>query len=594
MEQECSMADVYNYIEPQGVIVTDTTGEILTEVITEYQNAFGQDLVVPTSDSPQSFSTPQGLLITAEALARQAVADNNAMLANQINPNVAGGVFLDAIMALTGLERTPAEQSFCTINLNGAAGTSIPAGSQLSETTYGNIFYTFNTYVIPSNGTYTGATIFSLDYGPIKANANSTWILINQVLGWETATNNTEAIGGAVTQSDVAARAMRLQAIGLQGSSIAAAIIAAVTVVINSDNSQSFGIPSVKYLENPTSTGATVEGVTMVANSIYLCVNGGDKLTSYTSVIVTCTGTATTVIPASSIIADGSQVSETVIGNTYVFNLNPNVPFTLNGTLAGTTTITMADTTGVFVGQAISGNGIPASTTVSTVTPSTSIVISNAATLSGLQNLTFTSTNWVIGDGGTVDIPCTCITSSGPVPAPIGDVNTIVTAVSGWASVTNAAAETSLGIQSDVAYAIMSKKSAGCSYNNGPGINISAVVIEPASGQYLTVLYDNPNQVPIYIIVNAIVVTPVVSPVLAIQQAIINYVNGGLNGVSGWGVGQNVSAFEIAGAITTQLPGIYVKTLFTSTSPTPTTSTEIAITDYQIATIANTIVNILP
>ncbi len=100
MAQENSVVDIYNYIEPQGVIVTDTTGEILNEVINEYQNAFGQDLIAPTINNPQSFSTPQGLLITSETLARQSVVDNNALLANQINPNVSGGIFLDAILAL--------------------------------------------------------------------------------------------------------------------------------------------------------------------------------------------------------------------------------------------------------------------------------------------------------------------------------------------------------------------------------------------------------------------------------------------------------------------------------------------------------------
>ena len=97
------MADVYDYILTTGVIVSDT-GVINEEVITEYQQAFGSDLVTTPN-------TPQGVLITAETAARVAVADNNAALANQINPNVAGGVFLDAIGALTGTYRTPATPS---------------------------------------------------------------------------------------------------------------------------------------------------------------------------------------------------------------------------------------------------------------------------------------------------------------------------------------------------------------------------------------------------------------------------------------------------------------------------------------------------
>ncbi len=93
------MADVYDYIAETGVIMLET-GVIQTEVQAEYQAAFGMDL----NTAP---NTPQGILITTEVLARTAVADNNAALANQINPNEAGGVFLDALLALTGAYRSP-------------------------------------------------------------------------------------------------------------------------------------------------------------------------------------------------------------------------------------------------------------------------------------------------------------------------------------------------------------------------------------------------------------------------------------------------------------------------------------------------------
>ena len=74
------MADVYNYINTTGLIVPDSS-EILTEVQNEYVAAFGADLQVNNPNSPQ------GLLINAETQARIAVANNNATLANQINPS---------------------------------------------------------------------------------------------------------------------------------------------------------------------------------------------------------------------------------------------------------------------------------------------------------------------------------------------------------------------------------------------------------------------------------------------------------------------------------------------------------------------------
>ena len=86
------MAD-YQYIDTTGVIVPDTA-TIQSEVEGEYKAVFGQDLVVTPN-------TPQGVLITAEVAARSNVVRNNAALANQINPNLAGGVFLDAIWAVS-------------------------------------------------------------------------------------------------------------------------------------------------------------------------------------------------------------------------------------------------------------------------------------------------------------------------------------------------------------------------------------------------------------------------------------------------------------------------------------------------------------
>lgn len=72
----------------------------------------------------------------------------------------------------------------------------------------------------------------------------------------------------------------------------------------------------------------------------------------------------------------------------------PIVTLTDSGTaLAATTnftnTIAMASTTGVFVGQSVTGTGIPAGSIVTAVTPNTSITISQNATAIGSPTLTF-------------------------------------------------------------------------------------------------------------------------------------------------------------------------------------------------------------
>lgn len=117
------MADAYSYVVAQGVVVPDTA-DLLAQVQTEWRETLGEDLIV-TPD------TPQGVMIVAETLARDAVVRNNAALANQINPDLAGGVFLDAIWGLTGGQRLQATRStIVAAVVAGVPGAVIPQGAR--------------------------------------------------------------------------------------------------------------------------------------------------------------------------------------------------------------------------------------------------------------------------------------------------------------------------------------------------------------------------------------------------------------------------------------------------------------------------------
>lgn len=258
------MADVYDYVNTSGVIVPDAT-VIQSEVITEYQNTFGADL----NTDP---STPQGMLISLETQARIAAANNNANLANQINPNLAGGVFLDALLALLGASRTAATHSTVLCTLTGVVGTSIPAGSQISDAN-GNLFEIVSTTAIPVGGTITNVPFQSVLTGAIPGAAGALTTIVSNILGWETVTNPAAATLGTETQSDVSARLYRLNTLASQGVSLAQAITSALYAVP--------GLTSLLLQENTQSTTQTIPptagdivGVPMVRNSIYVCVAG--------------------------------------------------------------------------------------------------------------------------------------------------------------------------------------------------------------------------------------------------------------------------------------------------------------------------------
>lgn len=258
------MADVYDYIENTGVITADAN-TIQTEVQSEYLDTFGSDLNL-------DLSTPQGMLITIETLSRIAVADNNVALANQINPNLAGGVFLDALMQLLGLQRTPATRSKVNCTITGVEGTSIPAGAQISNSDGSIIFQIVSITVIPTGGSIQNVPFQSVSFGAVAAPANTLTTIVSNILGWESVTNPSAAIQGTATQSDTQARLLRQNALGAQGNSIAANVIASLYEIPGVSQA------GVTFQENVSATTQTINDISMVSHSIYSVVGGTSDL----------------------------------------------------------------------------------------------------------------------------------------------------------------------------------------------------------------------------------------------------------------------------------------------------------------------------
>lgn len=249
----------YQYVTATGVIVPDTA-ETLETVRSEFRTAFGDDLDV----SPE---TPQGVLITGEVLSRDSVIKNNAALANQINPNEAGGVFLDAIWALTGGARAKATPSLArAVTVTGVPGTLIPAGSLVSVGPEGAQFALVSSVVLDTGGIGSG-TFQAVELGPIAAPAGELNQIVTGVLGWEGINNSMAAEVGRLEESDAAARLRRRRTLAFQGVSLPEA----ATSGLNSIE----GVRSSVFRENYTNASVTIEGVTLVAHSVYACVDGG-------------------------------------------------------------------------------------------------------------------------------------------------------------------------------------------------------------------------------------------------------------------------------------------------------------------------------
>ena len=155
----------YQYITTTGIIVPDTS-EIVAGVQSEWRSAFSDAISV-------NAATPQGLIISMEALGRKSVLEACSLVANQLNPNTATGIFLDVHGALFACSRFGDTHSNARCLVTGVPG--IEENGQVYVYFYAN------------------------DPGAISA-TNLNYIS-TPVVGWETV-STVNAVTGAVTESD--------------------------------------------------------------------------------------------------------------------------------------------------------------------------------------------------------------------------------------------------------------------------------------------------------------------------------------------------------------------------------------------------------
>lgn len=254
------MSESYQYFNDSGVIIADVA-DIKSGIQTEWQDAIGQDLVLDDS-------TPQGQLIDGETLARANVMRLNAQIANQINPNIAGGVWLDALCSWLGIYRQKATATLITgCVLKGQAGTQVAAGSR-AKTTSGYIATCQSTVTIGDDGTVT-ADFALVDTGEITVPAGALSRIVDSVLGWESINNPTAGITGTEQQSDSSLRTVRGQRLASNAISSPEAIISGLYGVE--------GVRSLQFRENVDDETQTIDGIEMVPHSVWVCVYGGDS-----------------------------------------------------------------------------------------------------------------------------------------------------------------------------------------------------------------------------------------------------------------------------------------------------------------------------
>lgn len=249
---------IYEYLTDKGVIVPDTS-DIRADVEALFRSLFGDDIDL----SPE---TPQGVLVTMLTEERDGHVRFAAEVANQVNPDIANGVFIDAIGAWLRGQRMPATHTIINgVIFGGVPGTIIPMGS-LVGSSQGDRFYTIATLTIGDQGTVLG-TLRAAESGPVLAPVGSLNRVASSVLGWETVDNPIAGTIGRPEETDGQFKLRRIEILARNTMSVVEAIKSHLSSIPN--------VRSFTFRENTSDLEAYIDGVTMSPKSIWVCIDGG-------------------------------------------------------------------------------------------------------------------------------------------------------------------------------------------------------------------------------------------------------------------------------------------------------------------------------
>ncbi len=207
-------------------------------------------------------SSPQSQLVVSQTAMLGDMDDQLVQLFNSVDPAYAFGRMQDAIGRIYYLERNPAQSTILEVACTGLVGVVIPIGALVVDPN-GNIYFCTGQITLASDGTGT-ATFAAQNTGPTPVPASVT--IYQAIPGWDTASVSSGAVGNAV-ESRAAFEARREATVAANGAGFLPTIRGIVLKVS--------GVLDAYVTENDTAAPVVVQGVTLAANSLYVCVAGG-------------------------------------------------------------------------------------------------------------------------------------------------------------------------------------------------------------------------------------------------------------------------------------------------------------------------------
>ena len=231
---------------------------IYAGVIADINAAFGGNM-----NTGQS--TPQGQLATTLAAIIGAYNDLFVDFTNQVDPAYASGRMQDAIGRIYFLARRAATPTVVTATVSGATGTVVGVGA-LAKATDGTIYQALTAATIPPSGSI-DMQFAALTSGPIACPAGSLNSIYRTIPGWDSITNATDGALGRDEESRSDYESRRALSVAQNATGILPSIRGAVLGVD--------GIVDAYVTENDTAADIVVGTQTVLANSVYVCVEGG-------------------------------------------------------------------------------------------------------------------------------------------------------------------------------------------------------------------------------------------------------------------------------------------------------------------------------
>ena len=540
--------DLITYITSSGVIVPNTDN-VISELQTEWTNQFGAQLSLDSS-------TPQGRIIETQAMIRKGTLGACAMVANQLNPNQAFGIFLDAHGAFFGVSRPSGRNTEILDVLMEGTHASYPTAT-----------ITINTNPA-TNDTLTVSYVLNADFASatkeIFTFRTAGGISIGSTTA-QTATNIANAINANATLNPSGAATMKAVANSNVVTITATALpsqnsrnqITAVYSLADSTFSDNISIDeSLNYCYVPAGTVAQASNGELFSLSSGVLLNSTGQ--GYGTFVAQNSGAITVGVGELNVLVNPPEGLERVY----------------NSSIANIGFDSMSDSQfRVYIQN-------------TKAKYSTGTVDSLKAALFNINGLlsceiieNYTSETLTYGNSFGIPIP-----TRESIPS-----HSVMIVVAGGNSTGD--------FDNLVANAIWTKRSGGCGMAPVSNTsNVREVNVSDANGGSYTITFNYAQSIPIYIYLDVRNNGYGGNVEIAVQEVLTNWFSGNLDIDDSLKIkiGKNISAFEISSILMQNLP-IYISSCYIGTSPNPRSSTEIDISNIQIATITtnNITVNLL-